>query len=91
MQTIETKFLGPTNFRGARIKATHEGGVKSVTLPYPYELSGVDVHAVAAVALARQLDWHGTLIGGSTKRGYVFVFANDKQYEIDSGDIEFKS
>lgn len=35
---IKTKFIGPTNYRGARIKATCQAG--SITIPYSYDLSG---------------------------------------------------
>ena len=39
MQTITTKYLGPTNTQGTRIKANHTGEAKSVTVPYNYALS----------------------------------------------------
>jgi hypothetical protein len=73
MQAIVTKYAGPTNTRGSRIIAKCEAG--SVTIPYPHELSGEDVHRKAAEALCAKLKWEGKLIGGSTKTGYVFVFA----------------
>jgi hypothetical protein len=46
---IRTKYLGPTNTRGARIKAW--AGDRSVTIPYPYELNVEDAHAEAAAKL----------------------------------------
>ena len=39
MTAILTKYLGPTDHKGARIKAWSVGG-RSVTIPYPHELSG---------------------------------------------------
>ena len=73
MQAITTKYLGPTNTQGARIKATCEAG--SITVGYRHDLSGDAVHAIAAMALVRKLKWGGihSWISGSTKDGYVFV------------------
>jgi hypothetical protein len=45
MQAIQTKYLPATNTRGSRIKATCERG--SITIPYPYELSGDECHREA--------------------------------------------
>ena len=73
MKAITTRYLGPTNFRGSRIKATDDDG-NSVTIPYPYELSGEDVHRAAADALCVKMGWTGKLVGGSIKTGYAFVF-----------------
>ena len=80
MKSIETRYIGPTNHRGARIKATD--GDNSIITSYPYELSGEAVHAQAALALARKLNWKGTLIGGGTKKGYVFVFSDGERYQV---------
>jgi hypothetical protein len=48
--TIRTKYLCPTETRGARIRATGAGRSRSIS--YPYELSGEAVHRAAAEALA---------------------------------------
>jgi len=73
MKAIVTKYLSPTNTKGARIRASDEDGNK-VIIPFPYELSGEAVHRKAAQALADRMNWSGKLIGGSLKNGYVFVF-----------------
>lgn len=73
MQAISTKYIGPSNVRGSRIKATCEAG--SLTIGYPHELSGEDCHRKAAEALRDKLGWQGELIGGGTQTGYCFVFA----------------
>jgi hypothetical protein len=73
MKAIETRYLGPTDYRGSRIKAT-DGDGNSATISYPYELSGEDCHRLAADALLNKMGWTGKLAGGSTKQGYVFVF-----------------
>ena len=80
MQAITTKFIGPTNSLGARIKATSGGG-HTLTVPYAYE-EGHRSHAVAAIQLARKLGWEGTLIEGSTKEGMVFVYGHGASYHI---------
>lgn len=49
MQAIQTKFLGPTDFRGARIKASCKRG--SIVIPYPYELHHSETHPSAVRAL----------------------------------------
>lgn len=74
MKAIETRFYGPTNTRGSRITARDMDG-NAATIPYPYELSGEDCHRAAAEQLCGKMGWSGSLIGGATKRGYVFVFA----------------
>ena len=76
MKAIKTKYKGPTDTRGSRIIASDEDGNK-VTISYPYELSGEDVHRKAAEALCTKMGWHGQLVGGSLKNGYVFVFMPD--------------
>lgn len=75
MKAIETKYLPATNFKGSRIKAYAEGG-NSITISYPYELSGEDVHRKAAETLQVKMNWPGELIGGGKAdgNGYVFVF-----------------
>ena len=77
MQAIQTRYLGPTNSRGSRIKATCAAG--SITIPYPYELSGQACHRKAAEALVTKLGWndshYGGLLGGQLESGdYAFVF-----------------
>ncbi|MGZ8888002.1 MAG: hypothetical protein ACXW1D_00420 [Halobacteriota archaeon] len=83
MQAIHTKYFGPTNSKGSRIKATCDAG--SVTIPYPHELSGMDCYKAAADALVKKLGWtdayYGELVGGGLPNngGYVFVFVQPKQ------------
>ena len=76
MQTITTKYLGPTNHRGPRVKATHTGDYTSVTLSYDYALNSEGNHLAAAKALTEKLGWEGDYIGGHTGEGMVFVNAD---------------
>ena len=72
MVAIETRYHGPTNYRGSRITATANG--HRVTVSYPYELSGVECHRKAAEALCEKMGWKGRMVAGGTDKGYVFVF-----------------
>lgn len=73
---IRTKYLGPTNTKGARIRATD--GVRQVTIPYPYELSVEDAHMAAADRLIMIMHEHDEerveyAVARSTKDdGYCF-------------------
>lgn len=51
--TIETRFHGPTNHRGARVSARLPSGAK-ITLEWAYELGIVENHDRAAIAIARK-------------------------------------
>jgi len=55
MQAIQTKYLGPTNNRGARIKAWCAAGSK--TMDYPYGLNTDLAHYSVAQELMIQLGW----------------------------------
>jgi len=66
-QAIETKYLGPTNYRGGRIRASAQAG--SVTVPYDHALGVDENHTHAARVLLRKKGWTGHLIGGGNARG----------------------
>ena len=89
MQAIVTKYLGPTNSRGSRIKATCDGG--SLSVPYDYALNEYDRHKQACDALRLKLakasesrngrdykksPWLWPMVGGGLpgNGGYAFVF-----------------
>ena len=81
MQAIETRYHGPTNYKGARVSARSQGG--RVIVHYDDGDGGSrgreSAHARAAKALCSKLGWTwGTMHIGATAdgRGYVFVFAN---------------
>jgi hypothetical protein len=78
-QAIVTKYIGPTNTRGSRIKATADAG--SITVPFNYRLKTFEEnHRAAAVALQNKFNWQGNLIGGSlpacSKHCYAFVIVD---------------
>ena len=73
--TITTKYYGATNTRGARIQATPDYG-KSVSIPYPYELSGIECHAAAVKAWLKKYGLNAAIkfcVGDSKGGGFVFV------------------
>jgi len=72
-RAILTKYFGPGNTRGSRIKAIAGDGGPSVTLSYASRLSSEENHAAACKALVDKLNWGGRWIGGATKDGYAFV------------------
>ena len=89
MQAIITKHLGPTNSRGARIKASCARG--SITIPFPYECGIEESHRVAAQTLIGKFvaedekdygtppesnPWKRRMVTGQIPSGeYVHVFA----------------
>ena len=84
MQAIQTKYIGPTNTRGSRIKAWCAAG--SITISYPHELSGQACYRAAAELLANKLGWntshYGAMLGGCLPDGsYCFVFNNASSKE----------
>jgi hypothetical protein len=74
-QAIVTKYIGPTNVRGSRVKATAAAG--SVTLSWDCALNSEDNHAKAAEALANKYKWRGRWFGGGMPddKGNVYVSA----------------
>ena len=83
MIAIHTKYIGPSNTRGARIKAYTAGwgDVKgfTATVSYNHALDGVNVHfeAVKALVEKNKLDWNleGMRYGDSADgRGFSFCF-----------------
>ncbi len=76
MQTIETRYCGPTNTKGARIIATTASGLRFI-IPYCGD-DGEACHRRAATELAESLGWLADkkLVCGATARGYVFTLVN---------------
>ncbi len=92
MQAIKTKYLGATNFRGARIKATCEAD--QITIPWSYDIGTEANHDSARKALQLKLakdgekrlgynflsdPWLRPMVGGAlpNNEGYAFVFVGD--------------
>lgn len=74
LQAIVTKYIGPTNHRSARIRATCSA--TSLCVAYDHSLGLEENHAAACHALTSKLGWNGVYIqGGMPDKigGYVFV------------------
>ena len=83
-QAILTKYIGPTNHRGSRVKAIADAG--SITVAWDHALDPEENHATAACALALKLAWsqdhrnfHRNWLGGVTPAGYAWVF-DDREW-----------
>lgn len=76
MQAILTKYIGPTNTKGTRIKA--ECAAKSLTVSWDHSVDVQENHEQAAAQLAEVLGWgpdYGTLMSGCLPSGdYCHVF-----------------
>ncbi len=75
---IQTKFLGPSNARGSRYKATTMGTLgddkpRSLTLSADHRFDYMRNHCEVARALAAKLKWDGVWVRGETTEGSVFV------------------
>jgi len=75
MKAIWTKYIGPTNFRGSRVKASAEG--VSVTVGYDDGLNRDDAHDRAALALCAKMGWPGGLVRGGRPDGCGNVYTFD--------------
>ena len=72
-QAIVTKYLGYTNHRSSRIKASARRA-GSVVVPYDHTLSPANNHIGACVVLTRKLKWDGNwAMGDLSASEYVFV------------------
>lgn len=73
-QAIQTKYFGPSNVKGARIKATC--AADSITIGYKHALNFEENHKYAADMLMSKLGWNerNALVSGCLKDGsYVHV------------------
>lgn len=81
MVSITTKYIGPTNTKGSRIRATradHSTGDVTVTVPYDHALGIDDNHRFAAETLATKLGWSGHWHQGHGAPGFChFVLATE--------------
>ena len=80
-QAIQTKYLGPSDVRGARVKATAAAG--SIILSWDHALNPDDNHKAAAREFAKRAGWDGAWVGGVTKDGcYCFVQSSEPDFTV---------
>jgi hypothetical protein len=70
---IETKYVGPTNARGARIVARAGNDAGRLTVYWDHSQGLEENHKAAARALAAKLGWDGAWRMGWSVNGAVFV------------------
>ena len=71
-KAITVKYLGPTNSRGARVKAS-AGGTGNVTLPFRHEWSMEQNVAAAVDELLLHLGWGNPYALGVLPDGGTYV------------------
>jgi hypothetical protein len=85
MQAITVKYIGPSNTKPSRLKATAANGL-SVTVSYDNGEDTADYMAYnrAARALKAKLGWTGEMVAGATEKGgtMVYVFVSEDHYRI---------
>lgn len=67
MQAIRTRYHGPGNVRGSRVKATAQA--RALTIGWDSSLNSERNHMKAAQALASAMGWQGTWVGGGLPDG----------------------
>jgi hypothetical protein len=76
-QAIQTRYIGPSNTKGARIVARCAAKRIIVSRHRFDELSTEKAHQAVAKLLAKQLDWTGDMITGCLHDGsYAHVFSS---------------
>lgn len=75
-QSIQTKYIGPTDHRGSRVKARTSSGI-TLTLGWDDALGVDDNHSRAAQALALRLGWAGRWYAGGGQDGKGNVYVQD--------------
>lgn len=77
MQAIQTKYFGPSNVRGSRVKATAQAG--TVYVEWDSSLDHDGNHAAACRALVRKYGWRGDWVGGGLPDGSMVWVNTDSQ------------
>jgi hypothetical protein len=75
MIAIRTKYLGPTDTLGSRVKAFTSNGQQR-TIPWGQAARDGDNHKIAAMALCVQEDWKGHMVGAHVRNGMVWVWTD---------------
>jgi hypothetical protein len=89
-QAIETKYIGPTNQRGARIRATPVGG-GDLMHNWNYSLGIEGNHFAAAEALRVELNWSSIKAGSATAKGYAFATSLLEDVALEAAIREAKA
>lgn len=72
---IRTKFIGPTDYKGSRVSATHITTGSRSTLEWDDALDTLDNHARAAETLAKKLNLYYKRFYHTAERGGAYIWA----------------
>lgn len=74
-QAIHTRYFGPTNTRGSRVKAYSEAFPRGISVPWDYALNSEENHMAAAKNFATVKGWDGVWVAGGAAdgKGNVYV------------------
>ncbi len=85
MQAIQTKYIAPSNNKGARIQAISYA--KTIVLPYAYELDNEANHKLVCMTLMEVLGWEFAINTGQLKDGsYVHTLLN-KEVNLNINEL----
>ena len=84
MQAIRTRYLGPTNTKGARVVATAQAG--RLVIPWDYALDQEDNHRAAAMAFIHRWGWEGDWVSGALDDCYVHTCL--KRYQTGAPECD---
>mgnify|MGYP003417695704 CR=1 FL=1 len=88
-KAVAVKYLGPTNSRGARVKASAGGTQGNVTLPFRHDLSMEQNVAAAVDELLLRYEWDNPYVLGALADGtYVAVLSDPSTYLSTSRNEE---
>ena len=76
-RTLEYKYFGPTNHRGARIKIIDRWFEKSITIPFSYEYSTAYENAIAYL-----IDRGWSVSGMNTEVQVIFMSEWNSQKQL---------
>ena len=86
-QAIVTKYHGPGNVRGSRVKATASAG--SCTLAWNDALGDDANHAKAALTLCNRFGWSGDYFSGGLPDGSRVLVECDRPRSKPNRDVIF--
>lgn len=76
-QSINTKYVPPTNYKGSRVSVRTTGGIRRI-YEWDDSLNPDQNHTAAARRLIEELGWNrhcnGAWVPGATREGLVYVF-----------------
>lgn len=84
-QSITTKYIPPSNYKGSRISVRSSGGIRRI-YKWDDRLNSDQNHAAAARKLIEEMGWNqvtGAWVPGATVVGVVYVFTYATNFDND--------